>query len=385
MKARAVNVDDMTSITPTIKEDERFVKTEPKVETPIETPPVEPQKQTTEEPKVEVETKIEEGKEKKQPKTEEVPIPKESWEEYLKREHGVNSFDELKLKIKEETEPENPLDNLPKEIKGFLEWRDSNEGKGTISEYATATKNWESVSDSEVINEYLRLKNSHLSTEEIDFEINRMFSFDEDTDSESDIMAKKIAKKNFVKEARDYFENVKKNFKPSGSDVQEIPKEYKEALLFYKNSLKNQKEIESKNAEIRNSFKKETEKYFSEEFKGFEFKLGEDESKFYKPTDISKLKESNLDLTNMLSKYVNEDGSIKNLAEYHRAISIASNPEEFARFFYEQGKSEGVEEITNSAKNRNISPRTTHSPEGNKSKYRAVSIGQNDFKFELKK
>ena len=38
-------------------------------------------------------------------------------------------------------------------------------------------------------------------------------------------------------------------------------------------------------------------------------------------------------------------------AGYHRALSIAMNPDKFAKFFYEQGKSEAVEDVLRKQKN----------------------------------
>ena len=38
---------------------------------------------------------------------------------------------------------------------------------------------------------------------------------------------------------------------------------------------------------------------------------------------------------------------------YHRALSIAMNPEKFAKFFYEQGLAEGVENSVKKIKNIN--------------------------------
>ena len=37
--------------------------------------------------------------------------------------------------------------------------------------------------------------------------------------------------------------------------------------------------------------------------------------------------------------------------EYHRALSVAMNPQKFAKFFYEQGKSDAVEKSARTSKN----------------------------------
>ena len=42
---------------------------------------------------------------------------------------------------------------------------------------------------------------------------------------------------------------------------------------------------------------------------------------------------------------------MKDAKGYHRAMSIAMNPEKFARFFYEQGKSEAIDDVSKKSKN----------------------------------
>ena len=42
---------------------------------------------------------------------------------------------------------------------------------------------------------------------------------------------------------------------------------------------------------------------------------------------------------------------------YHRALAVAMNPDKFARFFYEQGKSHATEDVMRKTKNINMSER----------------------------
>jgi hypothetical protein len=52
-----------------------------------------------------------------------------------------------------------------------------------------------------------------------------------------------------------------------------------------------------------------------------------------------------------------EDGLISDAQGYHKAIAVASNPEKFAQFFYEQGKASATEDVTRKMKNINMSER----------------------------
>ena len=50
-------------------------------------------------------------------------------------------------------------------------------------------------------------------------------------------------------------------------------------------------------------------------------------------------------------------GLMSDTSGYHRAVSIAQNPERFAKFFYEQGQSDGTTDVTRKMKNVNMSTR----------------------------
>ena len=51
---------------------------------------------------------------------------------------------------------------------------------------------------------------------------------------------------------------------------------------------------------------------------------------------------------------------LEDAAGYHRALAVAMNPEKFAKFFYEQGKAEAVEDV--SKKSKNIQMDTRQAP-----------------------
>jgi hypothetical protein len=55
---------------------------------------------------------------------------------------------------------------------------------------------------------------------------------------------------------------------------------------------------------------------------------------------------------------VDDNGVIQDAAGYHRALAIAMNPEKFARFFYEQGKSIQADSTMRKMKNTDMSMRS---------------------------
>jgi hypothetical protein len=76
------------------------------------------------------------------------------------------------------------------------------------------------------------------------------------------------------------------------------------------------------------------------------------------PGDAKELKSSQSDLTNYVSKYLDKDGLVSDAVGYHRSLSVAMNPEKFARFFYEQGKAEALLDSAKQTKNIDMDVRT---------------------------
>ena len=131
-----------------------------------------------------------------------------------------------------------------------------------------------------------------------------------------------------------------------------IPKEYEEAVNFYNTS----KQFEEQNNLAKESFLKETKKVFNEEFKGFDFKVGENKYRF-KIDNPGKVKESQSDISNFLNLFTDEKGSMKNMQGYHKALFTAQNADKIANHFYEQGRADAIKESARKAKNINMDPR----------------------------
>ena len=72
------------------------------------------------------------------------------------------------------------------------------------------------------------------------------------------------------------------------------------------------------------------------------------------------IKTLNSDSSNFIKRFLDEEtGLIKDAVGYHRAASVAQNPERFAKFFYEQGMADATTDVTKKIKNVNMSTRNT--------------------------
>ena len=183
------------------------------------------------------------------------------------------------------------------------------------------------------------------------------YQSDEELDETSDIKRKRIAKKKVIAQAKKYFTEQKDKYnKPlesSGSEVsQSDSKDYQE----YKQYLKDAKTYEEETKQKRNWFDKKTNEVFSSEFKGFEFTL-DDKRVIFSPGNASELKSAQSSPMNFVNKFLDDKGMIKDARGYHRALAIAMNPDRFAQFFYEQGKSNATEDVMRKTKNINMSER----------------------------
>ena len=187
------------------------------------------------------------------------------------------------------------------------------------------------------------------------------YTFDTDIDDESTIKKKKLAKKRKIVKAKKFFNEQKDKYRqPLESRQDVVSEETKKQLEEYRQYVDDAKTQTEQQQRKYDWFAKKTDEVFSNEFKGFEFKIGEN-SVTYNPGETSELKKSQGNIMNFVQKYLDKDGLIEDAQGYHKALSLAMNPEKFAQFFYEQGKAEAIE--TDARKTKNIKMNLRSTPE----------------------
>jgi len=271
---------------------------------------------------------------------------------YIKNRYDkdINSVDDL-FSQKENTE------SLPEEVSKYLDFKKKT-GRG-FNDFVKVNKNYDEISDEQLLKEYYSLTESDLDNEDIQYLMNDKFGFDEDLDDEKDIKKKNIAKKREVSKAKKYLNDLKENYSvPLESSGSSIPKETLNELEKYKEFLNQSKTTQEANQRKNDYFLKQTDKVFDSEFKGFEFNVG-DKKISYAYGDTLEMKAKQKDLNNFVKNYVGEDGLIKDASGWHRALSAAMNPEKFAQYFYEQGKADAIGDVSKKSKNINMNVRQT--------------------------
>mgnify|MGYP000922235763 FL=1 len=269
---------------------------------------------------------------------------------YIGKRYGreINSLDELSA-AREEAE------ELPEDVASYFKYKKET-GRG-IEDYVRLQKDFSAMNPDALLREYLTITEGEgLDPEDID-SLMEDFSYDEELDDESVVKKTKLAKKKTVAKAKKFFNEQKELYKqPLESRPVADSQSNNEELQEYRQYLESVKTQQQESEAKRNWFLKETDKVFTEDFKGFDFVL-DDKTVTFSPGDAQTIKKTQETPMNFINKYLDDKGLISDAAGYHRALSIAMNPDKFAKFFYEQGKSEATEDVIRKTKNINMSER----------------------------
>lgn len=292
--------------------------------------------------------------EKIEDKPESVEEPAELSEQdvlsYIGKRYGreINSLDELNA-AREEAE------ELPEDVAAYFKYKKET-GRG-IEDYVKLQRDFSAMNPDSLLREYLTITEGEgLDPEDID-SLMEDYSYDEELDDESVIKKTKLAKKKAIAKAKKFFNEQKELYKqPLESRTAVDSQSNNEELQEYRQYLESVKTQQQESEAKRNWFLKETDKVFTEDFKGFDFVL-DDKTVTFSPGDTQTIKKNQETPMNFINKYLDDKGLIKDAVGYHRALSIAMNPDKFAKFFYEQGKSEATEDVIRKTKNINMSER----------------------------
>jgi len=259
----------------------------------------------------------------------------------------INSLDDL-VAEREESEP------LPEDVAAYLKYK-KDTGRG-FEDFLKLKKDFDEMNPDQLLKEYLTATQEGLDSYDIEA-IMDDYKFYEDLYDESTIKKAKIAKKKVLAEAKKYFNSQKEQYKmPLESRQASISDEEKEVYESYKQYIQEAKTIEEETKRKRQWFDQKTDEVFNGEFKGFEFNIN-DKKIMFAPGNANELKKVQSTPQNFIQKFLDDQGLIKDASGYHRSLSIAMNPEKFAKFFYEQGMSDATDDVTRKIKNINMSDR----------------------------
>jgi len=297
----------------------------------------------------------------------------------------ADKLKDIPNKLKEEAEDVNnnqDTNELPENINKLVEFM-KNTG-GTLEDYVNLNKNYDDMESMDLLREYYRQSKPHLSEDEISFLIEDTFSYDEEIEEERDIKRKKLALKESIAEAKSNLTSLKNKYYDDLRLSSKLTPEQKEAVEFYNTYKQEQSQSEQIAQQQRSVFNEKTNQLFSENFKGFEYKVGDKKYRF-NVKDVNNVKNSQADINSLVSKFVNDNNEMSDAEGYHKALFTAMNADSIANHFYEQGKADAIKNQMAKSKNVDMNPRGTHEAVTTDSgfKIRAIS-GDDSSKLRIK-
>jgi len=303
---------------------------------------------TTESPVVEKEQVQVEEPEDKTPSSE---LNDENVLSYIKDRYGkdISSVDELF-----ETKESNP--DLPEDIKLYFDYK--KETGRSIEDFVKLQKDYTAMDDDSVLAEFYGIQEEGLDAIDIQDIMEDKFGVDEDVDEPKEVKKKNLAKKRELAKARKFFNEQKDKYKiPLESSGGGLSEDQEKNLNAYKSYIRESDTQKERQEKAYDYFKKRTDEVFNDEFKGFEFNVSDEKKLSYKPGTAEELKSKQTDVNKWLSSFLTEEGLINDATKYHKAMSVAMNPEKFAKYFYEQGVAATVDDVAKKSKNINMDVR----------------------------
>jgi len=311
---------------------------------------------------------------------------KEVAEEVRTTDEGVES----PLTVVEDTEEEQEVvkeqiqqpvveqKQLPENIDKLVTFME--ETGGTVEDYVRLNADYTNVDSKTLIREYYKQTKPHLDSEDVSLLLED-FDYDEDIDEPKDIRKKKIAFKEEAAKAKDFLEGLKGKYYDEIKLRPGVTQEQQKALDFFNRYNEEQQLVEQN----KQAFVNQTSNLFSNDFKGFDFNVGEKKFR-YGVKNPENVAEAQKDIANFVKTFLNDKGEVVKVKDYHKALYAARNADTIAQHFYEQGKADAVKDVMAKSKNISTEPRQTASGEVfvNGLKVKAIS-GVDSSKLKIKK
>ena len=163
---------------------------------------------------------------------------------------------------------------LPEDLNKLVKFME--ETGGTVKDYVRLDTDFSQVDGNVLLKEYYKNTKPHLDDEEINFIMEDNFSFDEELDEERDIKKKKLALKEEIAKAKNFLEDTKDKYYEEIKLRPNVTEDQKKATDFFNRYNKEQSQIVQRQEE----FAKSTNDYFNNDFKGFEFNVGDKKFKY---------------------------------------------------------------------------------------------------------
>ena len=247
--------------------------------------------------------------------------------------------------------------DLPENVQKLMNFMEDT--GGDLKDYVNLNKDYSEMDNQSLLKEYYNKTKPHLQADEIDFLMEDQFSFDEEVDEERDIKRKKLALKEQVASAKTQLEEYKSKYYEDIKAGSKLTSQQQKAIDFFNRHNKESESTKKIHSQAKDRFLNKTNEVFNDEFKGFEYKVGDKKYRF-NVKDPNQVKESQSDINNFIKKFLNENSQMEDATGYHKSLFTAQNPDAIANHFYEQGKADALKDSMANSKNIDMSPRESH-------------------------
>jgi len=325
----------------------------PTPETNVGDAPIEEQKDSGDSEKV-----VEEVRETDEKVESDSPLKEITDEEDNTNNTGVDRSSETTTtsQKQEEIQQEGETQELPENVEKLVKFM--KETGGTVEDYARLNADYSNVNNDTLLHEYYKQAKPHLNAEERNFIIEDSFKYDEEVDEERDIKKKKLAYKEEIAKAKNFLDDLKDKYYAEIKLRPGVTQEQQKAIDFFNRYNENQEANKAKHER----FVSATKSILNEDFKGFDFKLGDKKFR-YGVKDPSSIGEKQSDISNFIKTFLNKQGEVEDPQSYHKALYAAQNVDTIANHFYEQGKTDAIKDQLAKSKNISTEPRKTASGE----------------------
>jgi len=272
--------------------------------------------------------------------------------EVIEEKEEVKSVETNKEPVRDIEEA--PKVELPENIEKLVSFM--KETGGDVQDYVRLNMDYSSVDSDVLLREYYKKTKPHLESDEIDFILEDNFSYDEEVEEERDIKKKKLAYKEEIANAKNFLEETKSKYYDEIKLRPGVTQEQQKAMEFFNKHNKEQEIV----AKQHDNFKDMTKKFFTDEFKGFDFDIGEKKFR-YGLNNVEDAIDKQSNLSTFVKKFLDDKGDVKDYKGYHKAIYAAQHADTIANHFYEQGKADAVKDVVAKSKNISNAPRQTSS------------------------
>ena len=304
--------------------------------------------------KVSEENKQEEVKELAKEEEKEEVVLEEVKEEEIQQQVVEEKIEEPVA----QPQPE-PQTVVPENLQDLVKFME--ETGGSLEDYTRLNADYSNIDDNALLLEYYKNTKPHLNREEINFLIEDNFLYNEELDEPRDIKKKKLAFKEEIVKARKHLTGLKDQYYKEVKLGSKLTSEQKEAVEFY-NTYKQE---QTTNSEIQKQqlerFQKSTDSVFNNNFKGFDFNVGEKTYR-YNIKDVQDVKEYQSDISNFVREFLDDKNMMQDARGYHKALYAGKNIDKIVKHFYDQGRADAIKETSMNAKNIDMSPRTANAP-----------------------